>query len=179
MPDLSRWPTPIALRRVTWTAFFATAIIVVIFAVHDRPMGANGIVAFELAFTPAQANLLFAVWGPEGIQAAREALWIDFLFMPTYAFWLGGMALGQWRRARAGWARRLGLWAAALPFAAWALDFVENVALLNVLRDTFHPSAAALTVAGWAASVKFGLILACAVYVVAAWVAGRRWQRIK
>jgi len=173
MPDLKLWPSPPALRRVTWTAFFATAILFVIFAVHDRPMGANGIVAFELAFTPDQARLLFAVWGPAGVQAAREALWIDFLFMPAYALWLGGMALGQWRAARAGWAVRLGLWAAALPFAAWALDFVENVALLGVLADTIHPSANLLSVAGWAASVKFGLIVACAVYVVAAWVAGR------
>jgi len=164
---------------VTWTAFFATAILFVIFAVHDRPMGANGIVAFELAFTPEQARLLFAVWRPEGIRAAREALWIDFLFMPAYALWLGGMALGQWRAARAGWARRLGLWAAALSFAAWALDFIENVALLDVLRDTFHPSAAALTVAGWAAAVKFGLILICAVYVAAAWVMRRVSRRME
>ena len=93
-PALARWLAPPALRRVTWTAFFTTAILFVIFAVHDRPMGANGIVAFELAFTPDQARLLFAVWGPAGRQAAREALWIDFLFMPAYALWLGGMALG-------------------------------------------------------------------------------------
>jgi hypothetical protein len=177
MPDLMRWPTPPALRRLTWTAFFATAIIAVVFAVHDRPMGANGIVAFELAFTPDQARLLFAVWGADGIRAAREALWIDFLFMPAYALWLGGMALALRRAAPTPWAARLGRWAAALPFAAWGLDFIENVALLGVLRDTNHPAASLLTVAGWAAAVKFALLAASAAYIVAAWVARRLVRR--
>jgi hypothetical protein len=176
-PDLARWPTAPTLRRITWTAFFATGLIAVIFAVHDRPMGANGIVAFELAYRPAQAALLFAVWGPAGIQAARESLWIDFLFMPAYAFWLGGMALGQWRHVRLSWMAGLGIYAAALPFAAWALDFIENAALLGVLADTSNPSAGLLMVAGWAAEVKFALLGASVVYVVAAWGAQRIGRR--
>jgi hypothetical protein len=147
---------------------------VAVFAVHDRPLQPYGIVGYEFAWTPARALEMFRAWGEPGRQVARESLWIDFGFMPAYALLAAGLALNAARQAESGRARRLGRWAAALPFGAWALDALENVMLLRVLGSPAQPPAAPLAVAGAAATVKFGLLAVCAAYVV-----GACWQRMK
>jgi hypothetical protein len=138
------WPPPAVLRRLTGAALLVTAVFVVIFGIHDRPLRPAGIVGYELAYTPQNALRLFEAWGAAGQLAARESLWIDFLFMPAYALLFAGLALGEARLARAGWVRRLGAWPAALPLAAWLFDFVENVALLRALDTPTAPPAGPL-----------------------------------
>jgi hypothetical protein len=100
---------------------------------------------------------------------AREALWLDFAYMPAYALLAAGLVVLQARRSR-GAAQRLGLRLAAAPFAAWLLDVVENVALLRVLGAPAAPPPALLVVAGLSASLKFLLLLACGLYVIFALV---------
>jgi hypothetical protein len=155
---------------VTWAALAATAGFMALFAIHDRPLQPYGIVGYEFAWTPGRALEMFRAWGEAGRQVARESLWIDFGFMPAYALLGAGLTLSAARGAQSGWAQRLGMWAARLPFGAWALDAVENVALLRALGSPEQPPAAPLAVAGAAATVKFGLLAVCAVYMVGAWV---------
>jgi hypothetical protein len=157
-------------------ALAATVAFVAVFAIHDRPLQPYGIVGYEFAWTPARAREMFQVWGEAGRQVARESLWIDFGFMPAYALLFGGLALNAARRAESAWARRLGTWAAGLPFGAWALDGLENVMLLRALASPQAPPAGALAVAGAAAAVKFGLLAACAVYMLGVWC--QQWQRM-
>src|SRR5512141_3174165 len=102
MPDLIHWPSAGALRRLTALALLATLALVVVFAVHDRGLSPYSIVAYELAWTPAQAALLFASWGEAGARVARESLWIDFAFMPSYAVLFAGLVLTEARHVSAG-----------------------------------------------------------------------------
>jgi hypothetical protein len=177
MPDLMRWPTPPLLRRLTGIALLGTLAIFIYFRIHDRPLSPYTIVSYEFAWTPERAARMFAVWGEAGMRAARESLWIDFLFMPAYALLFAGLALAEARAARAAWARRVGKWPVALPFGAWLLDAIENVALLQVLSSSGaggQPAALPLAVAGTAAALKFGLLALCTVYIVGAWLARLR-----
>jgi hypothetical protein len=173
MPDLLRWPAPATLRRITGAAFLLTALIFIVFNIHDRPLAPYNIVTLELAWTPARAAELFAAWGERGIQVARESLWIDFLYMPAYALMFAGLALAEARLARGGW-RTAGRWLALAPFGAWAFDLAENLALLRVLHSPAAPPAGLLTLAGVAAVIKFGLLLAVVAYVLLAFTVRSR-----
>ncbi len=167
MPDLMHWPSPGALRRLTGLALLATLVLEAFFAVHDRGLSPYSIVAYELAWTPAQAARLFAAWGAAGARVARESLWIDFAFMPAYALLFAGLVLTEARDVTAG-LRRVGLRIVLAPLAAWLFDALENASLLGVLGDTAAPSAPLLLAAGLAASLKFLLLLACIVYILTA-----------
>jgi hypothetical protein len=184
-----QWPSALVLRRVSWLSLFGTMGFMVAFNVIHRPMAPYNILDYEFAWTPERAAEMFAAWGEAGQQAARTSLVIDFGFMPAYALLLASLALNEARLARAAWARRLstplrvqaagrlGWWPVALPFGAWLLDAIENLALMRALAQAAQPPAAPLAVAGTAATVKFALLAACALYIVGAW-AVRRWQRI-
>jgi hypothetical protein len=165
MPDLTRWPGRVTLRWITALALLATLAIFIVFALHDRGLRPYTIVSFELAWTPLQAEKLFAAWGAPGQRVARESLLIDFAYMPAYALLFAGLVLVEARRS-AGRVQRLGLSLALVPFAAWLCDAVENVALLNVLAAPASPSAPLLQLAGLSASLKFLLLLVCVLYIV-------------
>ena len=167
MPDLLRWPPRAALRWLTALALVATIGMFVFFARHDGPLSPYTIVSLELAWTPAQAGMLLAAWGQAGRQVARESLLLDFFFMPAYALLLAGLVVFEARRS-AGRVQALGLRLAWAPFAAWALDIAENLALLRVLAVAAQaaPPLGPLVAAGLCASLKFLLLLAGVLYVI-------------
>jgi hypothetical protein len=169
MPDPREWPPRGALRWLTAGALAATLALSAALALHDRPLRPYSIVSLELAWTSAQAAALLAAWGAAGQRVAREALWLDFAYMPAYALLAAGLVVLEARRSR-GAVQRAGVRLAAAPFAAWLLDVVENLALLRVLAAPAAPPAGLLIVAGLSASVKFLLLLACGLYVIFALV---------
>lgn len=164
MLNLQRWPPPTVLRQVTLTALAATLAILLIFAVHDQPLRPYSIVALELAWTPGAAREMFTAWGPGGLQVARRSLLIDFIFMPAYALLFVSLMLGQARRASGRW-QAAGILLAGAPFAAWAFDIIENVALLIGLTEPTTPSAEMFVMAGVAATIKFALLAICLAYL--------------
>jgi hypothetical protein len=172
VPRLLTFPSAAWLKRVTLLALPFTVGFFLFFRVHDRPLAPYTIVDFELARTPARAEQLLGAWGAAGQNTAREALYIDFGFMPAYALFFSGLTLLTARAAR-GRVQTLGLWLALAPFAAWLCDAVENLALLRVLAAPNAPSAAALTLANACATLKFALLLACLLYWPAAWLLSR------
>ena len=181
MPNLRQWPAPLTLRRIVIIAFSATFVLFLLFQWHDHPLSPYSIVSLELAWTPATAGTILAQWGAGGQQVARQSLWLDFLFMPAYAFLFAGATLSVARGAPQGFGagtrinwQRWGFWLAALPFVAWACDITENLALLRVLAAADTPSATALQVAGWAASTKFELLLVCLAYSLGVLLLNRR-----
>jgi len=173
MPDLRRWPAPLFVRRIVIVAFTATFGLFLLFQWHDRPLSPYTIVSLELAWTPQQAAPMLAAWGAAGQQVARESLLLDFTFMPAYAFLFAGVALVSARRVR-GTLQKLGFWLTAAPFVAWACDITENLALLRVLAAPQSLPAVPLQVAGWAASLKFELLLVVLGYVLVAFIIERR-----
>jgi hypothetical protein len=177
MPDLRLWPSALALRRVIVVAFIATFGLFLVFQWHDHPLSPYTIVSLELAWTPEQASPMLAAWGAAGQQVARESLLLDFAFMPAYAFLFAGVVLvaarGAARRMRTS-LQTVGLWLVAAPFVAWACDITESLALLRLLAAPRDLSRPALQVAGWAASLKFELLLLCLGYTLLAFILRRR-----
>lgn len=138
--------------------------------------GTAGVVALELAFTPARTLDIIGAWPADGIAVAQRALWLDFAYIVLYA---GGLAAactliarhgqGSWAR----WGRRLILF----PVLAGILDVIENVNLLVVLYRVASAGTAATltpftTLAAICAALKFALIAVTLLFVMAY---GIRW----
>lgn len=148
---------------------------------HLRSTGATGgVVALELALTPARAIALIGAWPADGIAVAQRALWLDFVYIALYASGLAAACTliarhgaGAW----AAWGRRL----VPLPLVAGALDVIENVNLLLVLNRAGTGEAALrpfTTVAALCATIKFALIAITLLFLLAyasTWV----WRRVR
>jgi len=150
-------------------ALVATAAFLVLFAVAGRSVVAGGTTGIELqkAFTPSRFAEVLAGWGA-GVEAFKvNLMMLDFAFPLVYAAGLsslvalsaGGPGPGVWR-----------LWVFALPWAAAALDWGENLLHLWLLADVHTAAEAAaatypafpVALASVAAMGKFALLLAAA-----------------
>jgi len=148
----------------------ATILLLLAMSPADERMqdtGGPGIVPFELSGGQDRADEILAEWGEDGQDAARESLWIDFGFLLAYGTFLT-LALA-WSRdtiARRDFPRlsRAGPVAVWLGAGAAACDAVENTFLLLTLDGA---GAAAPVIATVFAAVKFALLAAAIVYIVA------------
>ena len=157
-------------RRWLWILGIATLVLFAILAVIDGRMtdtGGPGIVGFELARTSDRAAEILGQWGDSGRDAARASLWIDFVYLITYAafFWLAVRSLSEAlaRRGADGLARfgrRIGM----LPLVSAACDAVEDVFLLLVLGG--HGGGSAPAIATAFATVKFVCIAIVIAYLL-------------
>ncbi|MBZ4415565.1 hypothetical protein [Myxococcus sp. RHSTA-1-4] len=140
------------------------------------PVRGEDIIALEFVWTPERALSLLEAWGPEKQEAARYSVWVDFPFIIAYATLLMGLVVLGARGTR-GWLQRLGLGLAPAPWLAGLFDVVENAALLRILETpAVRPGAFLTGLAGACATVKFALVIACAVYIIVAgsdWLVGR------
>lgn len=148
---------------------------------HLRSTGASGgVVALELALTPARALALIGAWPADGITVAQRALWLDFAYIVLYASGLAAACTliarhgtGAWAR----WGRRL----APLPLVAGALDVIENVNLLLVLNRAGAGEAALspfTAVAAICAAIKFALIAVTLLFLLA-YAIHWMWRRVR
>lgn len=173
---LSR-PSSRVIAVVTLMAGLVTAGIRTRFAPLEEIMtrqGGVGIVPYEFAFTADRAQDILVGWAPEGRDAARRSLLIDYGFVPAYALLFGGITL-LIARAQMGRLQRIGLALALGCVVAALFDGLENLMLLRMLSA---PSVAALPplVAGVSASIKFLLLALAILYALAAglaWVVRR------
>ena len=108
--------------------------------------GGHGIVDLELAWTPARFDAITSDWGARGVRAAREQVWWDFLWIPSYA-------LTIWASLKLAGSARLAV--LAVPMAG-ACDVVENIALLRGLHDT--SAGLVVPVTSLIATIKFALL---------------------
>ncbi len=139
-----------------------------------------GIVAFEFAGSPDEAEKILDDWNEDGREAARDAIRIDYGFLVAYTVLLA-LACGSLALILDGWAwgwfESLGWWLAGLMPLAGLLDAVENTALLRVLDgyESGSISGTATRLAAGAAAVKFAIAIAAGLYVLSALVAlGKR-----
>jgi len=153
IPGRTRKPLFIAL--LVWT--------LILFAIF-RPLGAplttsaapSGIVSFELARTPANAQAMIASWDARAQLFAAFGLGFDYLFMPSCAFTIALACLLAVGRHPGAFAR-IGAWLGWGALLAAAFDAIENIGLWNSLLG---PVGAPWTgIAFWCASFKFALIL--------------------
>ena len=123
------------------------------------------IVDFELAGSVPQAQAIIDAWSETDRIRAGFSLGFDYLYMPVYSTTIALaclMAAGVLKRKAwytLGLLLAWGLWVAAI------CDAAENLALFTVLLG--NNAAPWPQVAQICATIKFGLILAGLVYVVA------------
>jgi len=184
-------------KPLFFTFLFLTLVLFAIFRVLDLPLripaAPNGIVSFEMARTPQQAQAIIDVWtGRTTIYTAGEnqnavsvppgepflynavpiihaafGLGIDYLFMPVYAFALAfGTLLAAGRQE--GWIKSLGAVAGYGAFAAALFDALENYALIQILLDKIHSPYP--EIAFYCASIKFGLLIFGIFYALIVWL---------
>jgi hypothetical protein len=179
-----------ARKRLFFALLAGTLILFAVFRVLDAPLrtsaAPSGIVSFELAGTPFQAQAIIDSWGEmayllssvegepvPGLVCRANAfaafgLGIDYLFMPLYASALAlGILLAAGRHP--GWFGILGSWLGWGAYAAAIFDAVENFALARILlmNQVWSPWP---EVAAFSASVKFGLLGVGLVYALAGWL---------
>jgi hypothetical protein len=157
-------------KLLFWALLVWTLILFAIF----QPLGAplttsaapSGIVSFELARTPANAQAMISSWDARAQLYAAFGLGFDFLFMPSYAFAIAlGCLLAAGRHP--GWYAKLGAWLGWGAFAAPLFDAVENIGLWNSLLG--HVNSAWPVVSFWCATFKFALILLGIFYGLIGW----------
>jgi hypothetical protein len=132
--------------------------------------GGPGMVPFELSGGHDRAGEILAEWGPDGRDAAREQLWIDFAFMAAYGTFLTlALMATQDLARRRGWRRLVAIGSFAVFTGALAAGFdaLENICLLLTLSGA---GAALPLIATIFAACKFAL-LACALAYLAAGLA--------
>lgn len=130
------------------------------------PAAPNGVVSFELAGNPAQANAIIQSWDASAREYAAFGLGLDYLFMPAYALTLSlALLLTTAERPRLHqWGNWLG-WGVLL---AALFDAVENFSLWQILNGaalTGYPRLAALM-----ATIKFAILLIGIAFVLLGWV---------
>ena len=184
-------------KRSFLTFLFLTLLLFSIFRLLDKPLqtpaSPNGIVSFELARTPQQAQEMIDVWtgrttiysdgehsnartvppgepflyNAEPMLNAAFGLGLDYLFMPVYAL---ALAFGTLLAAQkhSGWFRSLGAVAGYGAFVAVLLDAVENFALWRVLSGAFESNYPAI--AAFCATIKFVLLIVGMIYAFGGWL---------
>jgi hypothetical protein len=152
-------------QRNTLFWFFlaaALAIMLVMGYVGEpliTPQAPAGIVSFELAGAPEQAQAILDSWDERAKLYAAFGLGLDYLYMPAYSTAVGlgcllaaAALLGAgWPLARAGVPLAWGMWLAAL------FDGVENLGLAFMLL-TGETANAWPAIARLSALLKFGLL---------------------
>ncbi len=194
---------PTAYRRRSFiTCLGLTIILFGVLRVLDKPlqnpMSPDGIVSFEFARTPENAQTMIGVWtgrlvvttyrdgenanaliqpagdslvyNPIPMLHAAFGLGLDYLFMPAYALTLAFATLLTMQK-HTGWVKSLGSVAGYGAFAAALFDAVENYALWQVLSGVYNSGYPAI--AAYSASIKFGLLI----FGILVCVLGRLWRK--
>lgn len=183
IPNNSRKP-------IFWALLAGTLSLFAVFRVLDTPLrtaaAPSGILSFELAGTPFQAQAIIDSWHEmayllssvegqpvPGLVSRAYAfavfgLGLDYLFMPVYATALAlGILLAAGRHP--GWFTTFGAWLGWGAYAAALFDAVENYALARMLmmNQVWSPYP---EVAAFSASVKFILLSLGLVYALVGWL---------
>jgi len=183
IPNNSRKP-------IFWALLAGTLVLYAVFGILDIPLrtsaAPNGIVSFELAGTPFQAQAIIDSWHEiayllssvegqpvPGLVSRAYAfavfgLGLDYLFMPVYATALAlGILLAAGRHP--GWFAKFGAWLGWGAYAAALFDAVENYALARMLmmNQVWSPYP---EVAAFSASVKFTLLSLGLVFALVGWL---------
>lgn len=154
--------------------FIAGVVVAVVGWLLMRPsskelkaLGTN-IIAFELAGETEKMQRILKLLEEPGRRAARQNIHADFVFIPGYSAMLFALAWApaDWLGSNSWhWSGGLSRVVAVLGLVAGALDVVEDIYLLNVLRSA--DASAVPPAAAWArrtAIAKFALILVVVVW---------------
>jgi hypothetical protein len=131
------------------------------------PAAPNGIVSFELAGTPEQAESIIQSWDARARLFAAFGLGLDYVFMPAYALTISLGVLMALRK-HSGVFSGIGIYVGWGALLAALLDAIENIALWRLLAGISTPFCP--RVAAVAATIKFALIMLGLLFALAGWL---------
>lgn len=152
---------PSNLRKPFFFGFFALTLTMFgVFNILDQPLrtsaAPNGIVSYELAWTPENAQAMLTSWDENARHYVAFGLGFDYLFMPAYslALSLGLLLAGS---AKPAWLQKMTAWLGWGVLFAALFDAVENYALWKILTGNVESSFP--QIAAVCASIKFILLI--------------------
>jgi hypothetical protein len=159
-------------RRSVFLALLAWTILLTILSqLINSPLRTSaaptGIVSFELARSPATANLIISSWDKGDQLFAAFGLGLDYLYMVSYAFTISLACLLSAHRMK-GWLSGLGIWLGWGVFLAAILDGIENVGLMVSLVG--HAGGFWPEISFWCATFKFAFIILGILFALAGWI---------
>ena len=162
-------------KPLFFTFFVLTLLLFAIFRVLDEPLrtpaAPNGIVSFELAWSPGASGEMVRSWSEYARLLAAFGLGMDYLFMPIYALALSlGILLASGRHP--GGFERLGAWMGWAALAAPVFDAVENYGLLHSLLSPLFSLWP--LIASVCATIKFALLVLGLFYALIGWLWPKR-----
>lgn len=171
------WIVPPRRKVIFLVLLICALVMFVIFlplsAPLTTPAAPSGIVSFELARTPANAQAMITSWDARSQLYASFGLGFDFLFMPIYAIAIAmGCLLAAGRHP--GLFARIGAWLGWGAFLATVFDTIENIGLWNSLLG--HVQSTWPVVSFWCAIFKFGLIMVGILYGIIGWIWPKKVQ---
>ncbi|MHA1468491.1 MAG: hypothetical protein ACTSP6_10515 [Promethearchaeota archaeon] len=122
-----------------------------------------GILDFEFAWTKDQILIIFTEWAGVGMDLQTNGVYWDFLYIIGYTVPLFALIL-LFTRKLSGRIVDIGLYMSLVPFIAGIFDIVENINLLIMLNDTPDFASFVPLIASVSALIKFGLLLAGAIF---------------
>lgn len=134
-----------------------------------RPFTPPNIIAFELAGTVDAAQAIISNWSAEQINYIRTGIYLDFVFIFAYC-----LAFLYAIRAAAAFSG-IEFFVKTAQQSTWIIwvsgicDAIENVALLSTLNEITRRS---VSIAAYAATVKFSILLVAFVFVLICATAG-------
>ena len=100
---------------------------------------------------------VFNAWGADGKQRQAIVTYIDFLYIPSYAFCYTGCIMLITRKLE-GKSQKTGLILTLTPFIAGIFDVIENMNLLLMIANNQYINSGSPFIASLCATIKFGLI---------------------
>ncbi|MHA1458351.1 MAG: hypothetical protein ACTSQR_01675 [Promethearchaeota archaeon] len=122
-----------------------------------------GILDFEFAWTKDQILIIFTEWAGVGMDLQTNGVYWDFLYIIGYTVPLFALIL-LFTRKLSGRIVDIGLYMSLVPFIAGIFDIVENINLLIMLNDSPDFASFVPLIASVSALIKFGLLLAGAIF---------------
>ena len=152
-----------------WSGGF-TLLLLVILRLLDQSLTVegtpDGIVGFELVKNIHDARIMIDMWGEHGRLIAAFSLGIDYVFLISYALFLGlcSYEIGKKLSGRSRLLSRPGFWLSWLMLLAAIYDSIENYSLIKIL--TGSKSQLWATTSYYFSTIKFAIVFVTLIYIV-------------
>ena len=164
LPDSAHWPAILIFMMLSAGLLVAMRSLDVPLKSKVSP---KGIVSFELAKNYKHAKQILDSWNPKSRVYAALSIGLDYLFLIVYALFISisCVRLARFLKSRIILLSKLGLLLGWAQFIAAFLDAIENFALIQLILGSTKETLPVL--ARWCAVIKFGLVGAGLVYILA------------
>ena len=154
-------------RRLMWL-FIGLALLITFISTNiNQPLrtaaAPQGILSYEFAGDLATAQAIINSWDAPAKLRAAFGLGLDFLYPVVYGMAIS-LAVVAASGAFKGRLAQLGAWLAWGVWLAAALDYVENIALWQLLQGSSN--ALLPQIAWWCAAFKFLLLVLAILYAL-------------